>query len=478
MITLRPAKSKNSEKGVSLLLALLVLLLVTAVAVGLITLSNTETNVSANFRDEQVAFFGARAGLEETRDRMRGGATDSLSANLPTVPPGTAGSNKTVLYLTNPSGSETVAPWNTTSVNYPDDEICSANAHEATCTSGIPAGNPWYVSANYSTSYAASPKLNWKWARVTIKNNKSAGGASHTDLVNGANNTNQVCWNGTNEVVGNASSCPANASLPVYMVTTLAVTPSGSRRMLQSEVVSMAPPPVPAALVLDGYCSPSDSSICFGTTNSNNYQIQGVTVPAIGVLNSTSQTIVTNALFRPDHYPGSTGNPSVSVLSSSQMGNMNTVQGLQSFSDALQAAAGCNAYPIPAGCSNSTVNMSPTTNPPITFINGDWSNCNGTGILLVTGTLTCSGNTSYTGLIFVIGTGKLQGNGGGNGQYTGAIWIAKTKDNSGNLLSTPGEAIYDWNGGGGNGIIYDGSWYAKLALAFGYRVVAQREIMY
>ena len=476
MIALRPNKSKRSEKGVSLLLALLVLLLVTAVAVGLITLSNTETNVSANFRDEQVAFFGARAGLEEIRDRMRGGATDSISSNIPTAPPGSG--NKSVLYITNPLGSESVQPWNTTGSNYPDDEICSTNAHEVTCTSGAPAGSPWYVSGNYSTSYAASPKLNWKWARVTIKNNKSAGGASHTDSVNGANNTSQVCWNGVNQVVGNASSCTSN-TLPVYMITTLAVTPSGSRRMLRAEAVSMSPPPVPAALVLDGYCNPSDSTVCMSSAHSANYGIDGgTTVPAIGVLDSTSQTIVTDALFRPDNYTGSTGTPSVSVLTPSQMGNMNTVQGLQQFSDALQAAAGCNAYPVSAGCSNTTVDMTPSTNPPITFINGDWSNCDGTGILLVTGTLTCSGNTSYTGLIFVIGTGKLQGNGGGNGQYTGAIWIAKIKDSSGNLLSTPSEAIYDWNGGGGNGIVYDPSWYSKLAMAFGYRIIAQREVMY
>jgi Tfp pilus assembly protein PilX len=474
VIAFRAKKSQRSEKGVSLLLALLVLLLVTAVAIGLITLSNTETSVSANFRDEQVAFFGARAGLEEIRDRMGGSATDSVSANLPTVPPGTAGNNKTVLYITNPGSGETVAPWNTSGSNYPDDEICK----EVTCTSGVPAGSPWYVTANYSTSYAASPQLNWKWARITVKSNSSAGGPAHVDSVNGANNSNQVCWNGTNQVVGTTNSCPTSAPLPLYMITTLAVTPSGSRRMIQYEAASMAPPPIPAALVLDGYCNPSDSTICFDSTNSNPYQIQGSTVPAIGVLNSTSQTIVTNALARPDHYPGSTGNPSVSVISSSQMGNMNTVQGLQNFSDSLQAVAGCNAYPIPAGCSNTSVNMSPTANPPVTFVNGDWSNCDGTGILLVTGTLTCSGASTYTGLIFVIGKGIFLGNGGGNGQFTGAVWIAKTRDSSGNLLSTPGEAIYDWNGGGGNGIIYDGSWYSKLALAFGYRVVAQRELMY
>lgn len=78
MIALR-SRAQSSEKGVSLLLALLVLLLVTAVAFGVITLSNTETSISANFRDEQVAFFAARAGLEEARDRLRSSATNSLT---------------------------------------------------------------------------------------------------------------------------------------------------------------------------------------------------------------------------------------------------------------------------------------------------------------------------------------------------------------------------------------------------------------
>jgi Tfp pilus assembly protein PilX len=481
----RAQEAKNSEKGIALLVAMLTLLLVSAIALGLITMSNTETSTSANFRDEQTAFFSARAGAEEVRDRFRSNATNSLnnppsSAYLPTTLPGT---NNGVLYVTNPAGGETVAPWNIAGSNYPDDEICK----EVTCASGVPGGSPWYQTASASGGYAASPTMAWKWVRVTAKTNKSATGTSRTASVDGSTSGNLVCWNNTNEVVTSASTCPSNTN-PVYVLTALAVTPScppgttnaycGSRRMLQQEVTTMAPPPIPAALVLDGHCNSSDSNICFDTTHSNNYYIQGGTVPAIGVLDSSSNTIVTNALFRPDHYPGSTGNPSVATLPSSSISPLDTVQGVQNLSDALQSAAGCNAYPIPAGCSNTSVSMSPSSSPPITFVNGDWSNCDGTGILVVTGTLTCSGNSTYNGIIFVIGQGNLVGNGGGNGQFTGAIWIAKTRDSSGNLLSTLGEAIYDWNGGGGNGITYDGSWYSKLALAFGYRVLAQREMMY
>ena len=90
MIALRARRIQGSERGVSLLLALLVLLLVTAVAFGVITFSNTETSISANFRDEQVAFFAARAGLEEVRDRLRSSALNSLSGSLPTTLPGSS----------------------------------------------------------------------------------------------------------------------------------------------------------------------------------------------------------------------------------------------------------------------------------------------------------------------------------------------------------------------------------------------------
>src|SRR5438552_16040688 len=98
-------KTSSSERGVALIMALLVLLLVTAVGMGMIIMSNTETNISSNFKDEQTAYFAAKGGIEEVRDRMRAGATNSLSLSttLGTLLPGAVNG---ILYVTNPLNSE------------------------------------------------------------------------------------------------------------------------------------------------------------------------------------------------------------------------------------------------------------------------------------------------------------------------------------------------------------------------------------
>src|SRR5713101_7770740 len=116
----RNHKRRSQEEGVALVAAILTLLLISAITAGIIILSNTETNTSSNFKDEQRAFFSAQAGIEEARDRLRTAATNNIVASLPAVLPG--GSNS-VLYILNPLNSETVAPWSSTN-SYADDEIC------------------------------------------------------------------------------------------------------------------------------------------------------------------------------------------------------------------------------------------------------------------------------------------------------------------------------------------------------------------
>src|SRR5258708_28055264 len=141
MIAFRRKKTSSAERGVALIMALLVLMLVTAVGMGMIIMSNTETNVSANFRDEQTAYFAAKAGIEEVRDRLRAGATNSL--NLPTtlgalLPGATNG----ILYVTNPLNSETVSPCVTTRTTYPDDQI----GKELNCSTGTAPTGTWWAT--------------------------------------------------------------------------------------------------------------------------------------------------------------------------------------------------------------------------------------------------------------------------------------------------------------------------------------------
>ena len=80
-----------------------------------------------------------------------------------------------VLYITNPTGIETVSPCNTLGSNYAEDEICK----EASCSSGVPAGGRWYQSSSASSTYAAFPTPPRKWARITLKANNSARGIHH-----------------------------------------------------------------------------------------------------------------------------------------------------------------------------------------------------------------------------------------------------------------------------------------------------------
>jgi len=384
MIAHKKTKPGNSEQGFALIIALLTLLLISAALMGMFIMSNTETNVSANFRDEQTAYFASKAGIEEVRDRMRSTAPNTLSikATLGTVLPG---ANFGVLYVTNPAAGETVTPWVTTGTNYPDDEINK----ELNCTGTAPTGT-WYVPAqSASTAYAAAPILPWKWVRVMAKINKSDTGCTRVTSVDGNVNNNRICWNGTNEISTAAASCKvANPSyLPVYELTALAVTPRGSRRMRQYELSRTPFPGIPGAFVFDG------SNPSFNPPNSSAFSVSGTDVaqgptagvgcdpavnqPALGAYdNSSVATLDGDMVGPPDRsgqYTSSTPyvtTPAVSNMNSSLSTgsiNLTTVGGLTNLVTLITNAAGANVYP------NGTVptNLGTNTAPVVNVVNGD-----------------------------------------------------------------------------------------------------------
>src|SRR5438105_9377416 len=116
-------RRSEGERGVAILMVLFALLLLTGIALGLMYLTDTETGINANFRSEQEAYYVARAGLEEARDRLRFGVTingnnaslpvaaNGGGGNLMTIPP-TANNANGVIYITNPAAGEVVQPWN------------------------------------------------------------------------------------------------------------------------------------------------------------------------------------------------------------------------------------------------------------------------------------------------------------------------------------------------------------------------------
>jgi Tfp pilus assembly protein PilX len=487
MIGRQNRKSKSSERGVALVVALLTLLLISAILMGMIVASNSETNISTNFRDEQTAFFAARAGIEEARDRLRPNATNSLSttAFFTAAPTPLPGAVNGVLYVINPTNGETVTPWLTTGTNYPDDEICK----ELTCVGGVPAG-AWYVPAQSAdASYAAAPVLPWKWVRIMIKPNKSDTGLARVTSVDGLTNGNRVCFNGTNEHTTALTSCPDK---PVYELTALAQTKSGSRRMVQYEISQSALPPIPGALVFDG---PTPN---FGTNpNSAAFGVTGMDTatgpnggagcpaasnePALGGFDAGSTTSLQNQVNRPGSY---TGSPAGISNVSSQLGPLSTVDGLNSLVSSVTSMAGSNIYgpsPLP---SPSTLNPGTNASPVINVVNGDYTMPgSGSGILLVTGTLTMNGNPSFNGLILVIGKGNIVKNGGGNGTLDGALLVANLYSDPptySHLIPSgaPGIPTIAWNGGGNATIQYDSCWISFLSQSLPFRTISDRELIY
>src|SRR5690348_6774647 len=62
--------ARNKERGVALFFSIFALLLLTAIGAALIFMASTETSVNSNYRQEQVAYLAAKAGIEEARARM------------------------------------------------------------------------------------------------------------------------------------------------------------------------------------------------------------------------------------------------------------------------------------------------------------------------------------------------------------------------------------------------------------------------
>jgi Tfp pilus assembly protein PilX len=522
---MRKRKFRNQERGMALLTALLALLLVSAIGMGMMYMSTTETAINANYRDTQQAFFAMRAGLEEMRDRMRINAVSPLT--VPTVMPATAAAGS-IVYITNPSASETVDPTSPTST-YFDDEFCHETFTGVSYT-GVTTGVPCAGTAQAPPSAAVttvasvapftgtSSSLKYKWVRITLKQNGTFPSAlvAPIDATHPANS--QICWNTatSNEVV--LSSLPSGPYTdcldakskgqqvgPVYIITALAYTPQGSRRIGQYESASVSITPPPAALALDGPGVPNP--IFSPIPNSNNYAVNGndgsgtpptppapacpsssAVVPAIGAsATGVTQIDLNIPTNRQGNYTG-TPPPSPAASTPSVVDETAQLTGLYANPATLNSlvATLANSADVSINCGIGTpCSGSPpygtNANPQITYVNGDLSAgaTTGAGVLVVTGSLLISGHFSFNGLILVIGQGIMTVSGGGDGTIYGQLFIANTNSQTSPYaqLAAVGQPTLSWNGGGKAAIYYNSCWADRLNLMH-YIVVASREEMY
>ena len=461
----------------ALVIAIFTLMLISVVATALVLMAGSETALKGNYKSAMHAFYDAKAGLEEGRGRLWARSPNSIaSCLLPgggvVMPVGQ------VCYILNPSPGEVVDPTDPTNL-YADNE------YQTEWNAAIPSG------AGYNTVMSNSPIASaniagplYKWVRITPRTEASVNFDSDGD---GVIDNTPLFFDGKN-VFDSKNGVPPGAA-QVLTITSLAVTPYGSRRMVQYTVtagsLAAAMPSFPSALLLDG------NGVTFkGPSGNSNFSINGNDmdapsgtqsgVGAIGFTNTSDSSSISAAAVPASNYVSPSGITAIGSVS------VPTLLQTPSSLDALVQSITQSADKVVNGpvTQSGSINIMPSgmsaTNPMIVVVNGDltingWHNT-GYGVLLVTGTLTYDPDASWDGIVLVIGKGQFVSTQNGTGQINGVLLIAQTRDPlSGNLLSALGPASFKQTGGG-NGIHYSSKWVAAAQSLAPYQVLSFREI--
>jgi len=472
-----PKTSRKSERGVALFIAIFALLLISVVALALMVMAGTETSLNSNYKSSVQAFYDARAGVEEDRGRMWSSSPNYIGGLLISPTTGIMAVGQ-VAYIRNPAGTETVNPTDmSTSNQYADRQYASE-------WGGAPPTTATMIASISPQAGVAGPLF--KWVRITPHTEASTGIDVNGDGTIDA--TTPLFFDGKQQGTQAALAAAGGAPFQVFEFTALAVTPSGSQRLVQYVAAATnLNLRFPSALTFDGltptYNAPNSNPFDMnGNDRSGSNPMAGCTIPvqpakpAVGVVSAVDIALAASTIpgNRLDHYLGTGGTPSIGNISSLLPSTENTVSSLnQLVSDITKVADN-----VIAGPTNS-VPMGSASNPQITVVNGDLTlagNNTGYGILVVTGTLNFSGNTGWRGVVLVIGQGNVVENGGGNNEYDGAMLVAKTLDASGQPLAALGAPVVNWNGGGGNGVYYDSCWINNATAGLTYKVLGFREI--
>ncbi|MBS1840289.1 MAG: hypothetical protein JSS69_14905 [Acidobacteria bacterium] len=482
-------RRKGGQSGIALLLAIFVLLLVCVVGIAMLAASGTETSLSGNYRSATGVYYAAFSGLEEGRSRLLPQSPNSLSPAY--IPPyGTMLPLGTAIYITNPSPgppAETVDPTALGNPNeYPDTEWAKE----------FPGYNPpspiqIVASVQNLSSMAGAQNALYKWVRI----NALSEYAIQIDVNN--SNPGAYTYRPDRLIYFDGTNLTRNiAQYQALGITALAALPDGSRKLLQYVVgpsganmqIYSAVTMTSAGTALNpaNFDPPPSGAFTFKVNGTDQMGtgklptcVAQPALPAFGVFYPTDVTSVQSGVNK---YPADfTGTPVISNLSSSAPASAtwddpvqlaNLVDSIQGGADYVLTGPVTESN-LPASVSVS--NASYPSNPMTVVVNGDLSlsGYTGYGLLVVTGTLTFTGDSGWRGLVLVIGNGTVVETGSGSGgEFDGAMVVANITG------GTMGATQLTVANPGGNGIYYDSCWIAAVQKPNKYRVLSFREIPY
>jgi hypothetical protein len=488
----KSTKQMKSQRGIAMMVALLALLLLAAIGMGLMFMADTENSVNNNYRDSQKAYFAARAGAEQARllisaDNNTNAQAFGLDGFMPS-----AATKTGMIYLVNPTSGEPIDPTaasgaTLTANPYLDDQLCweqytglALLPGTGPCGSNFQAQQLLTTNASFTSGTMPAPGSNgadalaFKWVRIANKQNFMGplGQLVSATAIDGtaATNLQQVCWNGSQEVViPVGTTCqgqPTQVLMPVWELTSLAATPKfgqnpGSRRMVQMEVAFKPPliPPAPistqapvqlqGSFVLNAYdfcsctCVPQKNgpTTCGGPSCQNKAHAI-FTENTVNQVGSSGQTITSYGTDPTGSASLQNQNPWPDSLNINTLINQYKV-GATSPSYSSSCTGTANPLGVPPSylnCgtqSNQVYGTYPSSlllNPPVEPINYTGgvteyipgsvkltAGATGGGILIVDGDLEINGGLNWYGLILVRGKVSFTGGAGPSVNLYGAL---------------------------------------------------------
>jgi len=512
MIPTRKIEKKARQRGTALLIAIFALLLISVVGIAMIVSTGTDSALTGNYRTSTSAYYAGLAGLEEARGRLLRRNPDFLNKSnaypslftwhgFPTF------GLTDIFYIVNPAGSETVNPLDPSSP-YADQEYQTEF--------GIPpsSGNVYTIASDSPLPALNLPGPSYKWVRINaiteaalqihINPNGTTFDPTTLALYDPAN---QNAFGNTAPALIVPPNPPASpVAVEALEITSLAVLPSGSRRLLQYIVAPSALNlSFPSALTLDGnnvsYSGPNSSSFYINGNDVSDPSVgstcSSAPVPsvfAIGITNPSDLANINTSHPGTGNYLGYgfVGAPPPPVPSVGQVTLPSNFQ-MPSTLDALVQTITQNADMIINGpATRESLPLGTTqTNTMTVVVNGNldlttnhggsaWSTYVGHGLLLVTGQLTYDPDVTWEGIVLVIGKGIFNGSHSGSGSIDGAMLVAQTHDPvTGILLPDPNlgaTSVSYVPTSGGWGIYYDSCWIRRAQPPLSYKILSFREI--
>lgn len=512
----RKSVKSNQQAGTALLIAIFALLLISVVGIALLVSTSADTALAGNYRTSTGAYYAALAGLEEARGRLLWKNPDYINKlniypNLLSTSGVPTWGLTQVVYIVNPGPGESVDPTSSNPANYPDTEY--SQEFPGWGLGGAAVNTP-YIQSVSGVASASLPGPSYKWVRI----NPITEQALNVD-VNGDSVLDGSAVLFYDPAHASASNSPAPglvlSSPPVpptpptptavqaLEITALAVLPNGSQKILQyivvpliisAQVSSNTVIPFnanfPAALTLAGngvsYVGPQTTSF---TVNGQDQCYMSNLYYAIGYTNTGDGTGIDLGAAGPPPPPGYANNyqgypasgagpppPTTKGLTTIANVNPNPSNALiapnwltPATLDSMAQDITKSADVVFNGSVNGNTSLTPLgmapTKPLTVAVNGDldltgWHGV-GYGLLLVTGTLIYDPDATWEGLVLLIGQGTFVSTKGGMNGFDGAMFLAKTRDASGNLLSSLGATSYTQTGSSGNfgrGINYNSCW--------------------